>query len=127
MQILPYALLLQKLDIPTIRELEDLIIETIYAGLCQGKLDQVKSEFYVDETFGRDIQQSDLDVCIQKLTQWSQQSDTIVAAIEEKMDWATKYHENTLEEKRIFEQKCENTKKKMDELTEISRRAERLA
>ena len=40
MQSIPYSTLQQELDIIDLRELEDLIIEAIYAGIIQAKLDQ---------------------------------------------------------------------------------------
>ena len=40
MQSIPYSTLQQELDIMDLRELEDLIIEAIYAGIIQAKLDQ---------------------------------------------------------------------------------------
>jgi hypothetical protein len=33
-QCIPYSVLLQELDIKNVRDLEDLIIEAIYAGEC---------------------------------------------------------------------------------------------
>jgi len=39
-QILPYARLLAELDMASVRELEDLIIDAIYQDIVRGKLDQ---------------------------------------------------------------------------------------
>ena len=44
-----------ELEISTVRELEDLVIEGISAGVVQGKLDQKSSHFEVDYVIGRDI------------------------------------------------------------------------
>ena len=44
-----------ELGISTVRELEDLVIEGISAGVVQGKLDQKSSHFEVDYVIGRDI------------------------------------------------------------------------
>jgi len=41
---IPYATLLQELDISDLRQLEDLIIEAIYAGIIQAKLNQKNSQ-----------------------------------------------------------------------------------
>ena len=38
MQVLPYEQLLRELDISKVRELEDLIIDSIYKGLLKGKV-----------------------------------------------------------------------------------------
>lgn len=54
-KLLPYTLLMQELQIDNVRELEDLVIEGISAGVIQGKLDQKSSHFEVDYVIGRDI------------------------------------------------------------------------
>lgn len=114
---IPYNVLLEELDISNIRELEDLIIESIYQGLCTGKMDQEKSEFQVEETFGRDVHPSKLNEYIDILSAWSKQSEALIKSIEEKMEWAAKYNENTIIERQEFERKCNDIKKKIDELT----------
>ena len=58
-----------ELGISTVRELEDLVIEGISAGVVQGKLDQKCSHFEVDYVIGRDIR---LVVQIQKIFEWTQ-------------------------------------------------------
>ena len=55
LQVLAYSLLMSELGISTVRELEDLVIEGISAGVVQGKLDQKSSHFEVDYVIGRDI------------------------------------------------------------------------
>ena len=55
LQVLAYSLLMAELEISTVRELEDLVIEGISAGVVQGKLDQKSSHFEVDYVIGRDI------------------------------------------------------------------------
>lgn len=54
---LPYAALYEALGIPNTnsRELEDLIIETIYAGLISGKLNELQARFEVHHVQGRDV------------------------------------------------------------------------
>ena len=49
LQSIPYSTLLKELDIHTsnVRELEDLIIEAIYAGIIQAKLDQKNAQVHV--------------------------------------------------------------------------------
>ena len=53
--MLAYGLLMTELGLSTVRELEDLVIEGISAGVVQGKLDQKSSHFEVDYVIGRDI------------------------------------------------------------------------
>ncbi len=70
MQSLPYSLLLAQLDIGNVRELEDLVIECIYAGIIKGKLDQKEQRFQVDWTMGRDIRPGQLQEMIKILDLW---------------------------------------------------------
>lgn len=54
---LPYSTLYEALGISTgnLRELEDLIIETIYVGLISGKLNEIQARFEVHHVQGRDV------------------------------------------------------------------------
>ncbi|KAL5490798.1 hypothetical protein EMCRGX_G015982 [Ephydatia muelleri] len=66
---IPYSTLLRELDIAAsnVRELEDLIIEAIYAGIIQAKLDQRNAQLEVECFIGRDIKREKLDSMIEKL------------------------------------------------------------
>ena len=55
-QVLPYSVLLETLQMPTIRDLEDLIIDAIYQEVVSGKLDQEEQQFDIGYTIGRDIE-----------------------------------------------------------------------
>ncbi|KAJ1550375.1 hypothetical protein HK096_007261, partial [Nowakowskiella sp. JEL0078] len=54
-KILKYDHLLSELDIPNVRELEDLIIDAIYHDIIKGKLDQKKKCLDVEYAMGRDL------------------------------------------------------------------------
>jgi COP9 signalosome complex subunit 7 len=54
-RILPYALLLEQLQIESVRELEDLIIDGIYAQVIRGKLDQLNSRLTIEYAIARDV------------------------------------------------------------------------
>lgn len=69
-QRIPYSKLLQELDLKNLRELEDIIIDVIYADIVRGKLDQKNSRLEVDYTVGRDIKPADVDTIIQVLQDW---------------------------------------------------------
>ena len=70
MKILPYALLLRSLQIPTIRELEDLIIDGIYLDLMRGKLDQKEQQFEVEYVIGRDLGPGQVEALLSSLQAW---------------------------------------------------------
>jgi len=52
---LTYDRLSKSLDVNNVRELEDLILDTIYEGLLFAKLDQAGKIVQVDHSIGRDV------------------------------------------------------------------------
>jgi len=68
---IPYGLLLKELDLHNVRELEDLIIEAIYAGVIKARMDQSKQLLEVRYTLGRDIQISELSKLLVILEDWT--------------------------------------------------------
>ena len=75
--ILPYALLLKELDIPNIRELEDLIIEAVYSGIIDASLDQKEQHVHVHTSIGRDAAPGQLGKMIEKLDKWTHTAKTL--------------------------------------------------
>lgn len=70
MQVLPYETLLTSLQMPTIRDLEDLIIDAIYLDVIRGKLDQKEQEFEVEYTMGRDLAPGKVEDVLTALQAW---------------------------------------------------------
>jgi COP9 signalosome complex subunit 7 len=69
-QSLPYDQLQTELQLPTIRELEDLIIDAIYAGLLGGKMHHHEKVLHVDWAAGRDLTMQDLEETRKGLENW---------------------------------------------------------
>ena len=70
-QELRYDDLLKQLDLPSVRALEDFIInECIYTGIVRGKLDQKKRSLEVRGALSRDIKPQNLDEMIATFGQW---------------------------------------------------------
>ncbi|KAL6057772.1 COP9 signalosome complex subunit 7b [Balamuthia mandrillaris] len=107
---IPYVRLLQELEISNVRELEDLIIDCIYAGLIRGKLDQKQQRFQVDWVMGRDIRPGQIEDMIQVLTAWCEKSEELMEAIQEKVKTANLIQEQHKQEKKVFEEKVESIK-----------------
>ncbi|CAG8441127.1 6965_t:CDS:2 [Diversispora eburnea] len=82
---IPYDILLEYLDIPNVRELEDLIIEAIYQDVIKGKLDQKRKQIEIEYTMGRDLRPGQIDQMLQVLGAWSQTSEEILSVIDEKI------------------------------------------
>lgn len=70
LQILPYSDLLQALQMPTIRDLEDLIIDAIYLDILRGKLDQKEQQLEVEYTMGRDLEPGKIEEVLAALNHW---------------------------------------------------------
>ena len=69
-QKLPYSQLQEQLDMPTVRELEDLIIDAIYLSIIRGKLDQKEQQFDVEYTVGRDVEPGKIEALLASLKNW---------------------------------------------------------
>ena len=74
----PYEVLQAELAINNVRELEDLIIDTIYTGLVTGKMDQTTGVLKVKSAVPRDVKPEDVDAMISKLTDWRDKCDAIL-------------------------------------------------
>lgn len=70
LQILPYSDLLEALQMPTIRDLEDLIIDAIYLDILRGKLDQKEQQLEVEYTMGRDLEPGKIEEVLAALKNW---------------------------------------------------------
>lgn len=90
---IPYHTLMQDLGVSTVRDVEDILIDTIYSGLIQGKLDQKSRSFVVKYAVGRDTHHEDIDDMIQKLTNWKEQSADICTKIDAILALAEKQEE----------------------------------
>ncbi|KAG8835782.1 hypothetical protein FRC17_001176 [Serendipita sp. 399] len=95
-RILGYGQLLSALDINSIRELEDLIIDAIYQDIVRGKLDQKEQQFEVEFTMGRDLQMSQLPALLEELKQWQAHARTagVIAALDKKIEGVTQQEKN---------------------------------
>lgn len=83
-----YNDLLEQLDIGCVRELEDLIIESIYADIIHGKLDQKNKQLEVDYAIGRDIRKEDIKAISLTLQEWCDSCESVLQTIENQIDRA---------------------------------------
>lgn len=109
-KVIPYTVLLQQLDIPNVRELEDLIIECIYQGVIKGKLDQKHKQLEVDFAIGRDIRPGQLQQMMNVLAAWGNRSDAVLNAITQKIAYTQQAHEQSRKERADFDQRLEALK-----------------
>lgn len=72
-------MLLEELDIKNVRDLEDLIIEAIYASIICGKLDQKNSQLEVNYAgLERDVRPGDAGEVAETLAAWGQTCDSFI-------------------------------------------------
>jgi COP9 signalosome complex subunit 7 len=84
-EYLTYPSLLQSLELPSVRLLEDLVISAIYAGLLHAKLDTANQLVEVSSTAGRDVAPSEIASMVATLNAWSQQCEDVLADIDHQM------------------------------------------
>lgn len=82
---LRYDVLRAELEIENLRELEDLVLDAIYQGLVEGKIDQQSQKVIVDFAIGRDVRDRDLLRIQEVLASWAARSSVLVRHIEEKV------------------------------------------
>ncbi|GAM18602.1 hypothetical protein SAMD00019534_017770 [Acytostelium subglobosum LB1] len=91
-KVIPYAILQEQLGIQSLRELEDLIIESIYQNVIKGKLDQKNKHLEIEFAIGRDVSIGQIDNVIATLDNWIGTSDTLLNNITSLMEHADKVH-----------------------------------
>lgn len=108
---IPYKELLRELDIKNVRDLEDLIIEAIYADIIHGKLDQKNKQLEVDYAIGRDIRKGDVSEIVGTLQEWCDSCETILACLENQIHRANSEKQKRLKHKESIELEITNLKK----------------
>lgn len=110
--MLPYETLMSQLEVPTVRQLEDLLInDCMYTGIVRGKLDQQKRCLEVYYAAGRDIRPGQLDKMLATLKSWTTTSQQLLSTIEEKVKWAGDTTAVRVQRKAKLEARVEELKK----------------
>jgi len=107
---IPYPTLLQELGLEQVRDLEDLIIDCVYAGIIKGKLDQHEQRFQVDWAIGRDIRPGQVEDMVKVLSAWCDRSELLMKKITEKIQLASFLHEQHATNQKEFEGRVEEIK-----------------
>ncbi|XP_018330329.1 COP9 signalosome complex subunit 7a isoform X2 [Agrilus planipennis] len=108
---IPYNTLLDELGIKNVRDLEDLIIEAIYADIIHGKLDQKNSQLEVDYAIGRDIRAADITTIVNCLQDWCSECENVLSCVESQIHRANSEKNRSLQRKSEIEQEIVNIKK----------------
>ncbi|KAM4605283.1 COP9 signalosome complex subunit 7b-like [Polymixia lowei] len=113
MQVIPYSVLLTDLELASVRQLEDLLIEALYADVIQGKLDHCKQQLEVDSCISRDIPLEGTTSLTNALTQWCGHCEAVLTAIEQQVDRVNIYKEAHLKTLQQTEAEVRNIRQQM--------------
>ncbi|XP_050516948.1 COP9 signalosome complex subunit 7b [Diabrotica virgifera virgifera] len=108
---IPYNTLLIELDIKNVRDLEDLIIEAIYADIIHGKLDQKNSQLEIDYAIGRDIRNDDINIIVNCLQDWCSACEGVLSCVENQIHRANTEKNRCMQRKTEVENEIVNIKK----------------
>ncbi|XP_064598951.1 COP9 signalosome complex subunit 7b-like [Liolophura sinensis] len=108
---IPYSVLLKDLEVENLRKLEDLIIESIYADVILGKLDQKNQLLEIDYAIGRDIRPEQVSEIINVLQDWCAGCEGVLKGVENQIQKANQCKENNNKIKAQTEQEVSNIKK----------------
>jgi len=117
-KVIPYSLLLERLNMANVRELEDLIIDSFYSGLIKGKLDQKSKQLEVDFAVSRDVRPGQVEVMMKVLNDWIVTSDNLVKAIDEQLKYAVSAQETQRLHKKEYDAKLETMKANVKAMAE---------
>lgn len=107
----PYSLLMEKLGLEKLREVEDLIIEAVYAHIIKGKLNQKEQRLEVDFVIGRDIQPQMIDNIISILGSWRENCESAMSSLEAQITRGNDAKEVKTNQKKAVEEQVEGIKK----------------
>jgi len=111
--VLHYDRLSQALDINNVRELEDLILDTIYEGLLFAKLDQAGKIVQVDYAIGRDVKKDQLADMQKVLASWLLRSEELDKKVEEKIKYSQGEWKMNATRKEEFEKQLSERKEQL--------------
>nr|XP_009683471.1 PREDICTED: COP9 signalosome complex subunit 7a [Struthio camelus australis] len=114
---IPYSVLLEQLQLKNVRQLEDLVIEAVYADVLRGSLDQRNQRLEVDYSIGRDIRREELSTITRTLQEWCQGCEVVLSGIEEQVSRANQHKEQQLALKQQIESEVANLKKTIKKTT----------
>jgi PCI domain len=105
---LSYKQLMQTLDVSSVRELEDLIIDCLYAEMLHGRLNQKDGILNVDYAIGRDIGPDDVASMGSVLDQWLESSETLLQQLDKQKRKANdEFSQRLTEAKLLIERQAE--------------------
>ncbi|XP_058524855.1 COP9 signalosome complex subunit 7a-like [Ochotona princeps] len=108
---IPYTVLLEALALRNVQQLEDLVIEAMYADVLRSSLEQNNQRLEVDYSIGRDIQRQGLSAIARTLQECCAGCEDVLSGIGEQVSLANQHKEQQLGLKQQTESEVANLKK----------------
>ncbi len=112
-----YEDLKDELQMFEVRELEDLLLDTIYLGLVEGKLDSKNQYVSIDFAIGRDLRQEDLEEIVRVLASWQDRATRLVSLIDTRVNEARGRLQQDAIDRAEFEQRVTQLREDMAKLS----------
>ena len=113
-RVLPYPMLLKQLQIDSVRELEDLVIDGIYAQVIRGKLDQLNHLLYIEYAIARDVNANSLHRMEEVLDRWCENCSALLNVLKYEAKKANEERKNSLIEQDKYEKEMLSMAKIID-------------
>lgn len=98
---LPYHHVLEKLHLTSTRQLEDIVIHAVYAGLIRARMDQRAGIVEITSAAGRDVvEPQGISEMITTLKSWVQRSTNLIEQIDDKVNYIAKATESAANHKK---------------------------
>ncbi|XP_012862979.1 COP9 signalosome complex subunit 7b-like isoform X1 [Echinops telfairi] len=117
MKCIPDSVLLENLQMRSLRELEDLIIDILHGKLDQPTTNQLLE---VDVCIGRDIHKKDINNIIKTLHEWCDGCEAVLLGMEQRVLRANQYKENSYQTQQQEETEVTNIEKMLKATTSSS-------
>ncbi|CAN0355072.1 unnamed protein product [Pylaiella littoralis] len=114
-KVVEYATMKAALGMDNVRHLEDLIFDTMYSGLLQGKLDQRQEVLKVKHAMARDVRLEDLTTMIKKLGSWASTTQVLLSTLEGSVEAATESRRREVQTARLLAKEAADVKKALGE------------
>ena len=111
---LTYQALMTEIGIGTVRELEKVLLDCIYAKLIRGTLDQRRGVFLVQGAVSRDAGVENLAVIPAELEAWIEKARQVEAELKTQIDFVRDRREHRSVEERNFVERLKSLKMKAE-------------
>ncbi|XP_036410810.1 COP9 signalosome complex subunit 7b-like [Megalops cyprinoides] len=112
-QCIPYTVLLEDLELQSLRQLEDLVIDAVYGDIIRGKLDHCRQLLEVEACIGRDTCPKELSSIASTLQRWCTGCESASAVIGLQVDRLNEFHESSLSAQQLIETEVASIKQRM--------------